>query len=391
MKHHKSRALVGLFVGLTVAAMASCGSRVKTRHSSSDGGGDGVGGASSSSSSVDVGAGVGGGGVGGSGVGGSVDPSLARPPLPGPASAPDGVGSATFAFSKMYLGDTDRDGTVNKASGWKQFGFDIDARASTATSTDLCKPRQGAPPKNVYEDGDAGIDNSFGKNILPIFLAVASGFSAAVNSSIEKGNETHLVDLKALGAKGDYNPLGAQVFGGANRGGPPSFDGSDFWPIDPATAIVNGQTITAKLGIAQSYLVGNTWVGRGAGVLRLRLGFDGYPLYLPIRNPVIAMELDAAHTKATLGTISGVMEVEEMKAAVASFFGSADPALCPPSPTLDSILTQFEQAADILADGSQDPLKECDAVSIGLGFDATQVLLDGLGEPFTDPSGCAPP
>lgn len=56
--------------------------------------------------------------------------------------------------------------------------------------------------------------------------------------------------------------------------------------------------------------------------------------------------------------------------------GSFDPSFCDLNgPTMASILTQVEQAADILVDGTQDPTKTCDAISIGIGFDAVAVTL----------------
>lgn len=115
------------------------------------------------------------------GTGGAAPADLAHPPAPmDGAPAPDGAGSTVLAIKKLYLGDTNRDGTANKVNGWKQYGYDIDGLASTATSTDLCKPRNNTSPKNVYPDGDKGIDNSFGKNILTIILGIASDAPAKV-------------------------------------------------------------------------------------------------------------------------------------------------------------------------------------------------------------------
>src|SRR5262245_23512873 len=122
-----------------------------------------------------------GGNTTGTGGAGGMAVKHAEPPAP-PAMKPgDGSGSVTFAISKLYLGDTDPDGTPDKANGWKHFGYDLDGKVSTATSTDLCKTRNGASPANVYPDGDDGIDNSFGKLILPIILGLSSTASQKVN------------------------------------------------------------------------------------------------------------------------------------------------------------------------------------------------------------------
>ena len=43
---------------------------------------------------------------------------------------------------------------------------------------------------------------------------------------------------------------------------------------------------------------------------------------------------------------------------------------------------QIAQASDILTDGTQDPTKPCDGISIGLGFDGALVQ---LGTPVAPP------
>ena len=54
----------------------------------------------------------------------------------------------------------------------------------------------------------------------------------------------------------------------------------------------------------------------------------------------------------------------------------------------DAILAQVDEAADILLDGSQDPGKACDGVSIGVGFEAARVLLGPVGEPVSASPSC---
>src|SRR5690349_19491062 len=83
-----------------------------------------------------------GGTTNGTGGGTTTDTGTHAEPPTAPATKPgDGTGSVTMAISKLYLGDTDADGTPDKANGWKNFGYDLDGKISTATSTDLCKPR----------------------------------------------------------------------------------------------------------------------------------------------------------------------------------------------------------------------------------------------------------
>lgn len=53
------------------------------------------------------------------------------------------------------------------ADAWKQIGFNLDGKVTTATSTDVCELMAGAEPA-TQDDGHDGIDNSFGENICPI-------------------------------------------------------------------------------------------------------------------------------------------------------------------------------------------------------------------------------
>jgi len=306
--------------------------------------------------------------------------------MPPPPNAPD----VTFAISKLFLGDTDRDGTPNKVSGWKQYGFDLDHKISTALSVDLCIPRKNAPVKTVYPDGNNGIDNAFGKNILPMFLGLSSTFSADENARITKGEHTLLFHVQKLGPDIDYNPLLGREYAGANLGQPPKFDGSDTWPVNPASLVNPADIMSAKTQFPQSYLTANTWVGIAQGDLDFSLAVLGASAVLPIKHAIVTMDLSLDHKAAQNGTIAGVITVNDFVAYLKKAAGTFDPSLCS-GPTIDSILAQLEQAADILADTSQDPTKLCDAISIGLGFDAKVVKLGAIAPPvMPSPDPCAP-
>jgi len=132
------------------------------------------------------------------------------PPKPGADKPPpEGAVAMTFAVNKLFLGSTDRDGKPNTASGWKKYGFNLDGKVSTEKSEDLCKPREGANPANIYQDGEGGIDNSFGRNILPVVRAAAPDAESSVNQSILDGSFTLLLNIDQLGP--DAEVLGHRV------------------------------------------------------------------------------------------------------------------------------------------------------------------------------------
>lgn len=333
---------------------------------------------------------TGGGGTGGS-TGGTAD-NLNHPPDIDPASnAADGTGT-TIAIHTLYLGDTDRTGKTS-STAWKSFGFDLDGKASTKESTDLCKPAAGAKASAVYEDGDGGTDNSFGKNILPIITSLASDASSQVNDSINKGSFTIILKIDGVGAKDSYKDLHTGLYAGAKildmAGNPmaPAWDGTDKWPVVPEL-LNNGDINNPKVQFASSYVVkdpksgARTWVSGSKGDLVLNLSVGGFTLGLTIASALVSTELSADNKKGTKGTIAGILNTEQLISELAKVAGSFDPTLCPPSSTFESIAQQIRQASDILSDGSQDPTKTCDGISIGLGFDMDAIQ---LGEP-ADPS-----
>jgi hypothetical protein len=340
-----------------------------------------------------LGTGAGGSGAGGSGTGGSTtsnggaSPGL-EPPPPGPTVAPDGTGSVVFAIRRLYLGDSDRDGSLDLQHGWQQYGYDLDQRISTADSKDLCLPRDNAATKALYPDGDQGIDNSFGKNLLPIFLGLAPDFPAQVDASIAGGRWTLLLALENLGAGTEYNPLVARLYQGGDLGQAPQWMGSDAWPVLSDSLGAPPDLTSAKVSTAQSYVVGDTWVARLTGDLTLSLEMaGGVVVPVLIRAPIVTLQLDAARQHPTHGTIAGVIPTDAFVTGTRQSFGQFDPSLCT-GPTIDSIDAQIAQASDILVDGTQDPLTTCTGISIGLGFDAERVTLGPVQTPPTPPMPC---
>ncbi|MDC3957918.1 hypothetical protein [Polyangium jinanense] len=317
---------------------------------------------------------------------------LAPPEEPAGLSACEGPGKV-MAMSQIFLGDTKRDGTPDPTGGWKAFGYDLDGRASTKASVGLCKPRAGGSPAVVYPDGDEGRDNSFGKNILPVILGLASDISAQANEAIANGEFTIMLDMATLGTSSDCNSLTSKLYGGADLGAPPKWDGTDQWPLIPELLSNEMDPTSAKIVFPKSYVVKDTWVSGTKGTVKLSLSISGFTIALDINSAVITVDLNAERNGGTNGTIAGVIETEALITEISKVAAAFDESFCDKdSPTLQSILNQIRQASDIMKNGTQDPAVECDGISIGLGFDAKAVQLGPVapkGEPPPDP--CAMP
>ncbi len=357
---------------VSVVALAIIGGCESTTSSSGQGGASG--------SSVSSGAG---GSAGMSGAGGVGGEGGSNGPL-WPECA-----NSVFAVDKILFGDTDPDGTDNFLGGWAQYGFNIDERTSTSMSTDLCMPAAGASKAQVYKDGNDGIDNSFGKNVVSILLGLTFDMSKTNNEAIAKGELTYLLSLADLGQSACTLPNA--LFLGGNLGQAALFDGSDVWPIDKSSLTNAADPMSAKCTFPDTKIDMGLVQAGPPSQFSFILIVDGYKMALPVHHMRIAMQLGPDEKSATAGQIGGIINREDLVNEMAKFAGSLDSSLCDPnSPTLISILNQVRQAADILQDGTQDPAKECDGISIGLGFTmkAAQLGKAVSPEPAKDP--CVP-
>ena len=313
------------------------------------------------------------------------------PPPPPPTNKVE-----TFAIKTLYLGETPRNGGAPSYSAWKSYGYNIDGKVTSATSTDVCTLAQGAP-KSVQVDGNNGIDNSFGENILPI-IQTAAGLntpSQTISQSIQSGKFTMLIEVTgfddtptqtANGMTGQFFPAGPYP------GGTPTFDMTTDWPVDPQ--YLNDQATIAsgsQFSFTAGYIHNGTFVSggdlsTGGGMsLILNLVFQGQAWAIPIHDGVISfnhgatsydgsgnpLNITADATKATDGTIAGVINTTDLVNGLKAIAGRISPSLC--GPAFTGIANQITQQSDIMNDGSNAPGQTCNAISIGVGFDAVEV------------------
>jgi hypothetical protein len=369
---------------LILGALGGCSTSVAE-------GGAGSGGETSESAGATTGTGssmgLGGnssGGSGGStGSDGGTGPGGLEPPPPGPSHPGDGSG-AVFAIKKLYVGDADRSGTVS-ADAWKLYGYDIDHRFTVCTDdtcqqvTDHCQPLDGGNPDVTFPDGNDGIDNGFGRSILPLLIGIVSTEASSIDNVIASGQWTEIFDLEGLGSGNEYNPLTSRLYTGAALDHVPLVDGSDVWPVRPGSLMNPSDITTSKEIFAGSYVVNNTWV---SGLGRLSMPLDGMEIkgfVLDIQHAQITFDMSPDHTSATNGTISGLIPTDELVNELLPAAASYNMSVCNGT-LMQSIVEQIRQASDIMKDGSVGTSDQmCDAISIGLGFDAARVKLGGVG------------
>ena len=282
----------------------------------------------------------------------------------------DGV---TLALTKLSWGQ-------GLSGEWKKVGLNVDGLVSDATSTDLCLPAAGASPDTPYPDGDNGIDNSFGKNLLPIVLSVLPKWADKLNTDLETGAFNAMLKMYCLPAAGDTTDMVSKVFGGTALGTPPLYDGTDVWPVAPEL-LADPQDPESSTLVFEHSTVTGTLFDSGEDqtiILTIPLDINGNlsNLKLTLYSAQMVMNLSSDRRSATGGVIGGVLDTEEFLVQmkkIAWLGGLCDNAL------FDGLVTDVRRASDMLTDGTQDPNKECNGISLGVQFEMKEVQLGDVG------------
>ena len=280
---------------------------------------------------------------------------------------------AGFAARKIYLGETDRTG-MPVAQAWKAYGRNIDGIISVAgVDNGECRRIAGASSSSAA-DGNNGIDNAWGKTVLGFILGLQPTPTKSTNQLIEGGARTLMLKFAEPPKQTGSAPF---ALVSAENTFALKWDGSDSRPIaESSTTGGKPRTVFAVAAMAGGVLTS----GVGSAPFALSFNFGGAALDIPIRLPQVSLKISVDGKTGSEGTISGVVDTEEMVASIEKSAGFISTQLCGGS-TLDTIKQVIRQASDILVDGTQDPTKDCNAISIGIGFDAVAVAVGPVAGP----------
>lgn len=326
--------------------------------------------------------------------------SLQPPPPPDEAGPGDGSG-VMFAVTRFRVGTHTTEGSQD-ADAWRHYGYDLD-RVSTIGNFDAhCQPAGGAAPNNLFPDGAYGIDNAFGKVLVPILRLAVEGWDAdggptledSVNASLGSSTYGLVFHLRDLGTSASYDPLDAFVYRARTVAG--------SWAIaeesldDPSAQSFDDALRSGKLHFSGSYVSDHVWVvdarASETDVIELVWDLGGAPLHLRIHRPIITMRMALALDLAKGGIIAGVLDAEESLVEARRWLGVVQPSFCEGS-GVEGILNQIRQSVDMMADGTQSPGEICNGISIGLGFEAaatTATEISPAPAPEADPCAASP-
>ncbi len=290
-----------------------------------------------------------------------------------------------YAVQKIFLGETLRTGAVAK-DAWKQYGENIDGIVSTRQGMQgECKLRAGAD-SSKREDGNNGIDNAFGRTVLGFILGLVPTPTKTANDEIANGGRTTVFNLLPAAAS---SPARVGFLTATSTPAAPRWDGADLRSASESSvtaAFDNAKSTSTQTGMKGRIVAS----GIATGKFYLEIPLRGATWRVPIDRARMTMTISADNVRGSVGTLSGIIPAEEMVAELDEMAGRISTQLCSGS-TLDAIRQTILQASDILLDGSQDPTKECNAISIGVGFEATKVTPSGVAaDPPPGPDPCGP-
>jgi hypothetical protein len=309
-----------------------------------------------------------------------------------------------FAVNGLKLGLTPKTSTTKNTNAWKDYGFDIDSRNTSAddsrNGTNTCTRVTGAP-SGMLADGNGGRDNNFGGHIMQTISQLQAGAEDSVNKSITDGSFTLLLHLTNY-TTGDNDSVPGELFiandygdkTGTGTKKTPTFTTADTeWPVVPESMTTGATTIpgNAKLKFAKGFVSNGYWVSGdfgGTDVLNLDISISGATISLPIAAGVVSFKV-ADGSDGTIAGLMGVQMLQDSLGPVARKFG-----ICPSSPTYQQVVQTLTQSADLTnnapaGDKFNTPGKPCDAISIALGFTvketaAPTLIHDKAGAPGPD-------
>ncbi len=324
------------------------------------------------------------------------DEQSAQPPEP-VAGAPAGDGAGVMlALTRLRVGTHTPDGETS-SEAWQAYGYDLDGVITHGSFDGHCEPAFDADPSVAHEDGLGGVDNAFGKTLLPLLRGVSNErqgsdgeLEQALNATLGAGGtDGLLVHLRDLGDQPSYGSISAFGYGLRKSSEDQPWAVSPESLSEPETEDFDQALLSAELGFADSYVSDGVYVGRASeGVLELTWLVSGAPLVLRVHRPIVTVELSGISDGSVRGVLAGVLDAEEAEQAARDWMARIDPSFCDGT-AVEGIVRQVRAAADLMRDGSQDPRFVCDGISFGVGLELTASEVSSLAEPRALPLACS--
>lgn len=274
-----------------------------------------------------------------------------------------------YAIDSVRFGTKDPKTGATTRGGWKDVGFDLDARNTTAemsaSGVGSCK-RVGGSPSKVLADGNGGIDNNFGQHVVTILQSLKSDVEGAANRKLTSGKLTWLLRIDQVPDDLGDNPHASGALfatGSMPDGAKPTFTESDDWPV-LSSSVDSGSIDRPLVTFPDGYIAKGVWVSGAPNGQSFTLDFGTDTMVaIPVDAPLLAVSLDGSN-----GTIAGVVSssrIETMARPILMSLGS-----CTEVATGYRVDETLRETMDVVlgAPQLQDETRPCDAMSLGIGF-----------------------
>jgi hypothetical protein len=302
----------------------------------------------------------------------------ARPPIR-PAGAIKASGSGRtlwFAIKRMYIGSLTSLGVASD-DAWREWGFDIDGVCTSLedskTNIGTCL-RHPEAKQDFLVDGDLCRDNNFGHHVVSLLKISSEGFESRINEGILEGSTTWLIRIDDVDDSADDTFAPAKLYRAqGQKGAGFKWDGTDVRKV-LSDSVVGGDLNKPFADFTKGYIRDHVWVSGEPERRKLVLPVSG-SLFVPLslEAGVFTLHLDPDHRGGKRGAVAGaipVTAIEELLYPIAD-----DGGICPGTTLYESLLKRVQAMPDVVvgAPNLQDTSKQCDGISIGLGFDVATI------------------
>jgi hypothetical protein len=278
-----------------------------------------------------------------------------------------------FAIYSVDYGDGDG---IPSAATYSSIGYDLDRVCTSLGDPPVCVQGKAAP-----KDGVDGRDNAAGE----IFFEIKSTFQI-IADPIGSKKDTALVQAGAFsivfhitGYNGQPDddqvrfewympaPFGSDVEAGANP--PPTWNGTDRWPIRTQDSLPDGG-IGPLVADDNAYVAGKVVVAslpRGSRIAGGSIDFDLSGVFV-----TATLDTTPQGTAMSAGTLAGTWGQAQVLGGIGKLFESV--GKCTDFPLYQNLKSLVCGALDVSASGVPLPTQPCDALSIGVAFTAKPVL-----------------
>ena len=313
-----------------------------------------------------------------SGAGGS-DAAVCSPvgPPPPPSSVNGGGATVlTFALHAIDIGGPN-----------KKVGFDLDGECTCPGKT-ACKEPSWS--KADHCDGPDGRDNGTGNAFATINQLAGGGpiSSIALSQQADSGAWSLLIKISDYNDGDDDDQVEVAVYATPGLGAKPAWNGADAWPVLPS-ALADGTTIEQPIHKdPKAYVTKGVLVGHLPAITVVFLG-GGAHLQVDLTAVVFSATLEkkaGLGTYLTAGTLAGFWTIPALFQGLSGLRTSGNTFYCTDNPIYGALKPALCDEIDLSTTGKS--TADCDALSFGVGFNASPVLLGVVQDSPALAGGC---